>query len=391
MPLQTVCQKFFSASLPDIHSFRVNVLVSMAVALTHGANLTLTSLGRTLPGRAHVKNKIKRVDRALGNTALHRDIPRIQHLLTHTITSLMPFCMIAVDWTGWHDRNWHLLRASLVCNGRSLPLMSEVVPAELAQNSDVQCRFLDRLHDAIPKDKAVTIITDAGFRTDWFRHVSLLGWRFTGRVRGCISFRLEGEKKWMKISELEATGQPVCVGYGVLSRKPRTPCYGRFYLHRRPKAGRHGKGGMPKTQREHRNSAREPWLLFSNAEGLEPRQIMALYSRRMQIEQNFRDDKSPRFGFGLRLSRSQGKGRLEVLNMVAAMASLVMWLAGYRAERQCLHWHYQASSIRHRRVLSYLSLAEEVIRHEPGKVRRLNIGNEMKKLGKEYSNMVMVA
>ncbi|HAS1796477.1 TPA: IS4 family transposase, partial [Enterobacter cloacae] len=52
MPLQTVCQKFFSASLPDVHSFRINVLVSMAVALTHGADLTLTSLGRTLPGRA---------------------------------------------------------------------------------------------------------------------------------------------------------------------------------------------------------------------------------------------------------------------------------------------------------------------------------------------------
>ncbi|WP_407213370.1 transposase [Enterobacter sichuanensis] len=102
--------------------------------------------------------------------------------------------MIAVDWTGWHDRNWYLLRASSVCNGRSLPLMSEVVPAELAQNSDVQCRFLDRLHDAIPKDKAVTIITDAGFRTDWFRHVSQLGWSFTGRVRGCISFRLDGDK-----------------------------------------------------------------------------------------------------------------------------------------------------------------------------------------------------
>ncbi|WP_407203028.1 transposase [Enterobacter hormaechei] len=134
-----------------------------------------------------------------------------------------------------------------------------------------------------------------------------LGWSFTGRVRGCISFRLDGEKKWMKISELEASGQPVCVGHGVLSRKPRTPCYGRFYLHRRPEAGRHGKGGMPKTQREHRSSAREPWLLFSNAEGLEPHQIMALYSRRMQIEQNFRDDKSPRFGFGLRLSGAGGK------------------------------------------------------------------------------------
>ena len=157
----------------------------------------------------------------------------------------MPFCVIAVDWTGWHDRNWHLLRASLLCNGRSLPLMSEVVPAELAQNSDVQCRFLDRLHDAIPKDKAVTVITDAGFRTDWFRHVSQLGWSFTGRVRAASASGWT-EKKWMKISELEASGQPVCVGHGVLSRKPRTPCYGRFYLHRRPEAGRHGKGGMPK-------------------------------------------------------------------------------------------------------------------------------------------------
>lgn len=256
----------------------------MAAALCHGADLTLTSLGRALPGRAYVKNKIKRVDRALGNKALHRDLPRIQHQLTHAITSLMPFCVIAVDWTGWHDKNWHLLRASLVCNGRSLPLMSEVVPARLAQNSHVQCAFLDRLHAAIPPGKKVTIITDAGFRTDWFRHISQLGWCFTGRVRGCISFRLEGEKKWMKISELEASEQPEKVGYGVLAKKPRVACYGSFYLHKRPSAGRRGKGGLPKTQREHRNSAKEPWLLFSNVEGMEPHQIMALYSRRMQIE-----------------------------------------------------------------------------------------------------------
>lgn len=109
----------------------------------------LTSLGRSLPGRAHVKNKIKRVDRALGNPALHEDISLNKQILTILFTSLIPFCVIAVDWTGWHDKNWHLLRASLICDGRSLPLMSVVVPAELAQNSQVQCAFLDRLHAAI--------------------------------------------------------------------------------------------------------------------------------------------------------------------------------------------------------------------------------------------------
>lgn len=361
----------------------------MAVALCNGAELTLTSLGRSLPGRAHVKNKIKRVDRALANTALHRDLPRIQQRLAHAITSLMPFCVIAVDWTGWPDKNWHLLRASLVCDGRSLPLMSEVVPAELAQNSDVQCAFLDRLHAAVPAGKKVIIVTDAGFRTDWFRHVSHLGWQFSGRVRGCISFRLEGSNKWMKISELQASEQPEKVGYGVLARKPRVPCYGSFYLHKRPPAGRHGKGGMPKTQREHRSSAQEPWLLFSNVKDMEPHQIMTLYSRRMQIEQNFRDEKSARFGFGLRRSRSQGKGRLEVLSVVAAMASLVMWLAGYRAERKGLHRHYQANSIKHRRILSYLTLAEAVLRTEPGVVRGMKIVDMLNMLGKEYSNMVM--
>ncbi len=153
----TVCQKFFSASLPDVHSFRINILVSMAVALARCGSdpdqpWSLSS------GRAHVKNKIKRVDQC-------PVIPPFTGIFPYSAPAhtyhhpLMPFCVIAVDWTGWHDRNWYLLRASPVCNGRSLPLMSGGCPRRLAQNSDVQCRFLDRLHDAILKDKAVTIIT----------------------------------------------------------------------------------------------------------------------------------------------------------------------------------------------------------------------------------------
>lgn len=361
----------------------------MVVALCNGAELTLTSLGRSLPGRAHVKNKIKRVDRALGNPALHDDIPLIQQMLTRSITSLMPFCVIAVDWTGWHDKNWHLLRASLICDGRSLPLMSVVVPAEMAQNSQVQCAFLDRLHAAIPAGKSVTILTDAGFRTDWFRHISQLGWFFIGRVKGAVLFREEKSESWMRISDLRADTCPVKVGYGVLARTPRVPCYGSLYQQKRPSAGRHGKGTQSKTEKEHRKSAQDPWLLFSNVEGLKPVQIMTLYSRRMQIEQNFRDEKSPRFGYGLRYGRSQGKGRLEVLSVVAAMASLVMWLTGYMAEKKQLHRHYQANTVKDRRILSYLRLAWEVVRDRLGIVRRMNIVNALKILGKEYSNMVM--
>ncbi|WP_340620729.1 hypothetical protein [Xenorhabdus siamensis] len=45
-------------------------------------------------------------------------------------------------------------------------------------------------------------------------------------------------------------------------------------------------------------AAKEPWLIFSSTNEFKPRQIMKLYSRRMQIGQNFRNEKSERFGFG---------------------------------------------------------------------------------------------
>jgi hypothetical protein len=267
--------------------------------------------------------------------------------------------------------------------------MSKVVPAERVQNSQVQCAFLDQLHAAIPADKQVTIVTDAGFRTDWFRHIHQLGWNFTGRVRGLVSFRLEGERQWLKISDLQAEAHAVKVGSGVLARKPKKACYGSFYLQKRQSAGRHGKGGMPKTNREHRSSALTPWLLFSNVKDGDPEQIMKLYSRRMQIEQNFRDEKNPRLGYGFRYSRSQSKNRLEVLSVVMAMASLAMWLTGYMAERKQLHRTYQANTTVNRRVLSFLSLAAGILRHDPGRAKRMNLNKALKTLGKDYTNLVM--
>jgi hypothetical protein len=71
------------------------------------------------------------------------------------------------------------------------------------------------------------------------------------------------------------------------------------------------------------------------------------------------------------------------------MASLVMWLTGYMAEKKQLHRHYQANTVKDRRVLSYLRLAWEILRDRPRIVRRIKIVNALKVLGKEYSNMVM--
>lgn len=130
MPARQVCQDFFHNALAPFHKYRQNALLDATIALINGASLTLTSIGRYLPGPAQVKNKIKRVDRLLGNEYLHRDIPLIFSNIIAMLTSQLSLCVIAVDWSGYPSQEHHVLRASLLCDRRSLPLLSWIVPSE---------------------------------------------------------------------------------------------------------------------------------------------------------------------------------------------------------------------------------------------------------------------
>ncbi|CDH03439.1 transposase (fragment) [Xenorhabdus bovienii str. feltiae Moldova] len=67
MPIRKVCHDSFKDALAPFHKYRQNALIDATMALINGASLTLTSVGRFLPGNALVKHKIKRVDRLLGN------------------------------------------------------------------------------------------------------------------------------------------------------------------------------------------------------------------------------------------------------------------------------------------------------------------------------------
>jgi hypothetical protein len=208
MPVRSLCQKFFRDALAPFHQYRQRAILDATAALSRGASLTLTSIGRYLPGNAQVKNKIKRIDRLLGNDALHRDIPAIFHNITRLLTRDLTLCVIAVDWSGYPSQAFHVLRASLVCDGRSIPLLSQVVPSSRQQHAQVHKDFLNALAAAISPDKKVIIITDAGFQSAWFRHVRSLGWDFIGRIRGNVQFRLACfPERWLKLKMLRASSK----------------------------------------------------------------------------------------------------------------------------------------------------------------------------------------
>jgi hypothetical protein len=396
MPAYQVCQKFFRDSLLPFHKYRQNALLDATTAIVNGASLSLTSIGRFMPGGAQVKNKIKRADRLLGNQALQKDVPLIFSNIISMLTSRLSLCVIAVDWSGYPTQDFHVLRASLVCDGRSIPLLSQLVTSDKQQNAEIQSAFLSALSHAIGPDKKVIIITDAGFRNTWFRQVKALGWDFIGRVRGAVLFNLHSEgDRWRRGETLTAAKEAVCLGPGSPARDKKSRCDGYFYLHKQaPKMRKNkrarGRLFSAKTEKEQREAGREPWLIFTSTTEFEPRKIMKLYSRRMQIEQNFRDEKSERYGLGLRTSYSRSAGRLSVLSLLATLSTIVMWLLGYHAENKGLHLRYQANSIKSRRVISCLTLAKNILRHSSLVLRQLLPDEVLNHLARSYRNMVMI-
>jgi len=82
----------------------------------------------------------------------------------------------------------------------------------------------------------------------------------------------------------------------------------------------------------------------------------------MQIEEEFRDLKSERFGLGLSASRSKHKARLSVLLLVACLALFVLRLIGEAAKSQQLEFQFQSNARRSRPVLSVINLALLLVR-----------------------------
>ncbi len=82
----------------------------------------------------------------------------------------------------------------------------------------------------------------------------------------------------------------------------------------------------------------------------------------MQIEETFRDLKSPVYGLGLRQSRTSHPERFDIILLIALMLQLMFWLAGIHALRQGWDRHFQANTVRNRNVLSTVRLGMEVLR-----------------------------
>jgi hypothetical protein len=350
---------------------RISRALSTSVeSVIHGSSLSLTSIGRNNGSRQNSseKHSIKRVDRLLGNSSLHDSRLQFYQLIANQfITTKHP--LIIVDWSSVYNYNFVMLRASIPIDGRAITLYEEIYPDTRHGNHKAHVSFLAKLATLLPRGCKPIICTDAGFKVPWFKAINKHDWYWLGRVRGVIYCKLKGETSWECVSlhhhkaKTKASELPPCS----LSKAHEFPC--RAILYRNKPKGRKNlnrKGVVTEcfNNKKHAKSAKEPWFLVSNLpkETYLPHQLVALYKRRMTIEETFRDNKNEYYGLGLSRSRSLSIPRLENILLIAMMAQISLYIIGKAAELNGYHRNFQANTEK-RRVLSYGYLALRILKH----------------------------
>jgi hypothetical protein len=358
-------------SVPSIHATRLDSIVATVQSIVYGARATVTSLGRGLSGKVYDKHKIKRVDRLLSNSFLYRERHVIYQALTRRLLQQVSEAIIAIDWSPLcADQQWHLLRAAIPVGGRSLTLYEEVHPRSKLGNRKIQHQFLDRLATMIPSTCQPIIVADAGFRTPFFRYLEeQFNWHWVGRIRSRDFIRWhDREDAWFGAKLLHPGATTVARRLGVVDWVRRQPLCAIIVLVRRAKKNResltyNGKKRQSQSNKIQVKRAIEPWLLVASLslQKRTPKQIVAIYKTRMQIEEGFRDCKAVHYGLCLSQHRHMNLQRRSVLCLIAACAIFILWCIGVAGKQTQTVKQVRVNSSSKRAPYSVIFLARLLI------------------------------
>ena len=378
MHASRIVEEMLSGCLSSLHARLAESVKAAVGGALRGGLLSLSQLARSLPPSTAMRHRVKRIDRLLGNGALHGARTEVYREVAVQWLAGVEQVLVVVDWSDLTaDQAWHLLRASVAVEGRSVTLYEEVHPQSRYADRGVHRRFLARLAKLLPTGCRPIVMTDAGFRSTWFDLVAQRHWQWLGRIRGTDMIRI-AESSWQRCTAIyaQATTRAKAFPDALYVRSNPTAC--RLVLVKHAAKGRHPRTRMGRQARAQRSlkaarRASEPWLLAC-APGLthlSPEALVSLYAQRMRIEQSFRDLKNERGGLGLNATRSRSGKRLEVLLLIGHLAAWLMRLIGECAQQRQLHLLFQSVPRLDHKEISTLTLARRVIDAGSTWLRRL--------------------
>ena len=209
---------------------------------------------------------------------------------------------IVIDRSQWRSIN--LLMVSLVYNRRSIPIYFCLLPKKGNSNLTQQKTVLEPSFELL-KDYKIVVLGDREFCS-----VDLAKWLseeekvyFSLRLKKNEYVELE-EQIWFQLKELGLAPGVALFYQGV--RVTKTKGFGGFNL-----ATKYGR-------KYRKKSPKEPWYIFTNLDSLSS--ATSAYSKRMGIEEMFRDFKSG--GYNLEITQVTGERLIALILLISLAYSL---------------------------------------------------------------------
>ena len=200
MRAEEILQRRFEVELAGIHVARVRLMFTAVYTLLRSGRLSLTSLGRAIAATTTPKHGIKRIDRLLGNSHLHRERVDFYRAIARRLVQPGSRPLVIVDWTAITTELWALV-AAVPYEGRALIIYAETHGIRSYMKPFVNEAFLESVKAVLPACKPI-IVTDAGFRTPWMKLVLSYGWDYICRVRGLNLIRSAKDEAWCDVERL---------------------------------------------------------------------------------------------------------------------------------------------------------------------------------------------
>jgi hypothetical protein len=300
---------------------------------------------------ASAKHAIKQLDRLLSNDKIPDD--EVFRRLLGFALSNRSACVVALDWTEYAAEGHHRIALSLVTrHGRATPLIWRIVRAEDLKDhrNDHEDELLRRFKRLMPATLSeVILLADRGFGDiklyDMLRNE--LGFHYVIRFKDCIHVEAEGQTR---------------TGAEWVPRNGKA----RLLRGARVTGEKYEVGAVVAVKRK---GMKDNWLLATSLPWGGDR-VVQLYGRRFTIEENFRDEKDDRFGYGsLEVPIDSPQRRTRFLQIIA-ISTILLTLFGAAGERLGLDALLRANTVK-RRTHSLFRQGREYIRGCIGSVAEI--------------------
>lgn len=300
----------------DVHAKRLESMANATLGVLNSASLAIHAIGLGLANARGLvaKHTIKQVDRLIGNRGID-----VWECFAHWVPYIVAEreeLLVAMDWTDF-DGDGHAMLALnlLTSHGRATPLVWKTVEkAELKERrNEYEDEVLWRLKEVLPEGIRVTVIADRGF----------------------------GDTKLMSFLRDD-------LKFGYLIRLRKNIWVTSQEGERRKTADWVSANGRAKTLRQAHITAddfpvptvvcvwakemKEAWCLASSNGEAKAAELINFYGKRWGIETYFRDTKDPRFGMGMKATRTASTERRDRLLLLSAFAIVLLTLLGAAGE-----------------------------------------------------------